>query len=309
MTEIHNRLHAATVASTQHLTTFTLAMEEILKAEQAVDNAEKAVAQPPKPGQNPDELKAALESAKATAEQVRKKCIRDALTGFVSAQTDLFSAMISIGNEFLTIANGLPEQFPGQHIPYEALYDEPRPALGNSAAKPPPSTEKRKPHEELALLPRPVDGDTRAKYAKLWNEEIADVLEAHRMAMREADRWFALRLELAKRLVAWEESSPDYAAFKVTISCVPIFEQQFIEKHLPEFKKNFEAVYPGIERQVAPVPQKDIAPETPKPEIPKERNLVAKQAYVGAVRAYILFAERGKGEVAQFYQSAMGNLP
>eukprot|EP00162_Nutomonas_longa_P000263 comp10320_c0_seq4/m.12460 comp10320_c0_seq4/g.12460 ORF comp10320_c0_seq4/g.12460 comp10320_c0_seq4/m.12460 type:complete len:175 (-) comp10320_c0_seq4:924-1448(-) len=36
MTEIHNRLHAATVASTQHLTTFTLAMEEILKAEQAV---------------------------------------------------------------------------------------------------------------------------------------------------------------------------------------------------------------------------------------------------------------------------------
>ena len=303
-------LYSRTNEAVNYWSNFRNHFQLILDAEVTNADAQKAATKANGTAEH-GQLAANAAATQAAVAQAVAANVKPAIAALCASQTDSWRHLSEATAHMLQVVSNYPEVAPGP-IAFEGLWDEPRMAMGNSALKPPVAADggaKLTAADEFASFQRPVDGDTRAKYAKKYNGVIKEVLEAHREFIKAVDTYHAKRTELANYFLAWVSSSPQLQAYNTAANYLKNYEAQFTTLHISELKKSWEAVFRTIEPHVAVVPLKDASYTIADPTIPKRRAADAKRALVANLTAVNTFAKRGMDETQSFYNASMAQMP
>eukprot|EP00163_Fabomonas_tropica_P003528 TRINITY_DN13024_c0_g1_i2.p1 TRINITY_DN13024_c0_g1~~TRINITY_DN13024_c0_g1_i2.p1 ORF type:complete len:396 (-),score=117.53 TRINITY_DN13024_c0_g1_i2:102-1289(-) len=307
--QIHENYQANVLNSTANIGKFVDAIQEVLKAENAATAATKAASNQNAP--NRQELDQNQFQTSQAAAQAKRFHLRGGINALIAHQQEFFQTSAGALNAQVAIFQQLSGQDPNPLVTWEQLWDEPRPAVGNAAVKPPPPPGDRKPEpwEELNALPRPLDGDTRAKYAKKWNELLKDLLEQFREVMKDIDRLWKIRVKLEGFFTAWVQSREDHKPWETAALYMHNFEEQFTTKYLIELKSAAEPFFQYMEPHLAIVPKPNEAPVAPNAQLPRMRADNAKNATLAFLNAWIGFYARAEQELMQFSQAINAQLP
>jgi hypothetical protein len=252
------------------------------------------------------------ERLSAEAEALTRSTMRAMVKEFGSMNVELYTILASAADKQAAMLEAqFPVSGPVEGLPFEELWDEARPATGAKAAKAPPSSDgtKRRPHEELRALSRPVDGDTRIKYAKVWNGIVRDLVKPIREGNTQWIVYAQLRAKFAAFFVAWAAADEDTAAFTAAAEALRESEARFTDTILVQYQADLEGAVQRLEAHVACVPVVNAAAGEPDATVPPRRPEDAKAAILIATKAAQTLAESCKRETIEFGQTAMPTLP
>lgn len=240
----------------------------------------------------------------------RKKRVIETMDQLTGALAGFFSHGLPAMQSIVSLAAQLPEQSPLQPVPYEQLYDEPRQAIGAPPAKVqlPDKADgsKAAKWEKLNALPRPIDGDTRAKYAKVYNDEIAQLFAVHRDLAARVDKWCLTMKQFCNFLSNWVSTdAQDVPHADKLKQFLIVLDTQFSQKHIPEFKTLYEQFFTTLETQTAPVPMVGAAPPASDPNIPRRRAHDCKVGAQASAQAASTFFSRGANEFTMFREALL----
>ncbi len=283
-------------------------LEEVLEKEKALSSAAKAAAK--------DKLD---EATRKTLQDLEKKLeeelialtavkMREVLKEYGLMQMELHDAITRASVHQAELVNASFKEDPPAHATYEELWDESRPAVGGPVAKP-TAGEKRAPWEDLATLSRPVDGDTRIKYAKLWNEALRDILKPVREGNAQWRVLATIKIKFAKFFNDWVAADEDNAPYKQAAELLRESENTFAEKILGTYQSDCETAVRLIEPHYAVVPVKNQNTGNPDKALVAQRPSAFKGAVLSAINASATIASSAKAEVLSFGTAAMPTIP
>eukprot|EP01028_Stygiella_incarcerata_P000596 TRINITY_DN1087_c0_g1_i4.p1 TRINITY_DN1087_c0_g1~~TRINITY_DN1087_c0_g1_i4.p1 ORF type:complete len:394 (+),score=104.93 TRINITY_DN1087_c0_g1_i4:264-1445(+) len=174
-----------------------------------------------------------------------------------------------------------PEVFESSvQIPFRQLWYDPQPAVGAPPKSAPrsPDGSRMERHEELSSFSQPVDGDTRAKYAKIWNKLVAEVLEEVRLVEESVAEWMACIGRVSLYMTKWQESDPSSEAAEISTRLMSTHHHRLLNIHFGEFQRIMGGVVIAMESLLAPVPEIGLPPPYAENIIPSKRRRVVKDA-------------------------------